>query len=87
MPHLETDTGPSRPHWDEKKQIVSAPVPLMTRTEVSRILGIPASAGNLVSHIRANDNGNMSSYVLSDWKPWSGLGPDSRGLVPEILGG
>ena len=59
-------------------------VPLMTGTEVSPILGIPASVGNLVSHVRADGNGNMSS-VLTDWKPWSGLGPDSYGPVPEIL--
>ena len=84
MPHPETDTGPSDPHWGKKEQVVSEPIPLMIGTEVSRILGIPASAGNLVSHVRADGNGNMSS-VLTDWKPWSGLSPDSLNLVPEIL--
>ena len=65
---------------------MSAPVPLMTGTEVPRIPRIPASEGNLTSHVRVDDNGNMS-VVLIDWKPWSGLGPDSRGPVPEILMG
>ena len=65
---------------------MSAPVPLMTGTEVSRILGILASTRNLVLHVRANGNGNMLS-VMSNWKPWFGLGPDSCGPVPEILAG
>ena len=69
MPHLKTDTGPSGPHWGEKEQTVSAPVLLMTRTKVSCIPGIPASAGNLVSHVRADGNGNMCA-ILTDWKPW-----------------
>ena len=43
---------------------VSASVPLMTGTEVSQILGIPASTGNLVSHVRAVGNGNMSSVLI-----------------------
>ena len=65
---------------------MSAPVPLMTGTEVSRIPRIPTSEGNPTSHVRVDDNGNMSA-VLIDWKPWSGLGPDSRDPVPEILMG
>ena len=65
MPHPETNIGPSDPHWGEKEQTMSAPVPLMTRTAVSRILRIPASTGNLVSHVRADGNGNISS-VLTD---------------------
>ena len=68
MQHLETDTGPSDPYWGEKEQTVSTPIPLMTGTEVSRILGIPTSTGNLISHVRADGNGNMSS-VLTNWKP------------------
>ena len=64
---------------------MSAPILLMFRTEVSCIPGILASEVNLVSHVRADGNGNMSS-VLTDWKPWSGLGPDSRDPVLEILG-
>ena len=60
MQHHETCTGPSGPHWGEKEQTVSAPVPLMTETEVSHILGIPAAAGNLVSHVRTVGNGNIS---------------------------
>ena len=63
---------------------MSASVPLMTGTKVSCILGVPTSASNLVSHVRADGNGNMSS-VLTNWKPRSGLVPDSHGLVPEIL--
>ena len=35
MQHLETDVGPSGPHWGEKEQTVSASVPLMTRTTLS----------------------------------------------------
>ena len=65
MLHPEICTGPSGLHWDEKEQTVSAPIPLMTRTEVSPILGILASTGNLVSHVQADGNGNMSSF-LSD---------------------
>ena len=65
---------------------MSTYVLLMTGTEVSRIPGIPASASNLASHVRADGNGNMS-VILTDWKPWSGLGPNSRGPIPEILVG
>ena len=65
MQHPETGTGPSGPHWSEKEQIVSTLVPLMTGTEVSHILGIHASMGNLISHVRANGKGNISS-VLTD---------------------
>ena len=65
MQYLETDIGPSGLHWGEKEQTVSAPVPLMTRIEVSRIPGIPASAGNLLSHVQADGNGNISS-VMTD---------------------
>ena len=68
MQHPETGIGPSGPHWGEKKHTVSAHVPLMTETEVSRIPGIPASASNLISHVRVDGNGNMSS-VLTDWSP------------------
>ena len=85
MQYPETSTGPLGPHWGEKEQTVFMPVPLMTGTEVSHIHGIPASTGNLVSYVRADGNGNMSS-VLTNWKPWSGLSIDSRGLVPEVLG-
>ena len=58
MQHLETSTCP---FGGEKGQTVSAPVPLMTGTEVSHILGIPASAGNLVSYVRVDGSNNMSS--------------------------
>ena len=61
MQHPKTDTGPSDPHWGEKEQTVFVPVPLMTGTEVSRILGIPASVDNPVSCVQANGNGSMSS--------------------------
>ena len=61
MQHLETGTDPTSPHWGEKEQTVSAPVPLMTRTEVSHIPGILASTGNLISHVRFYDSNNMSS--------------------------
>ena len=86
MQHLGTDTGPSSLHWGEKEQTVSTLVPLMTGIEVSRILGILSSEGNPASHVRAYGNGNMP-VVLTNWKPWFGLGPDSRGPVPKILVG
>ena len=85
MQHPETDTGPSSLYWGEKEQTTSAPVPLMIGTEVSRILEILASVGNLISHVRADGNRNMSS-ILTDWKPCSGLGPDSHGPISKILG-
>ena len=65
MKHPETGTGPFGPHWGEKEQTVFALVPLMTGTEVSHIPRIHASTGNLVSHARADGNGNISS-VLTD---------------------
>ena len=84
MQHPETDTGRSGQYWGEKEQTASALVPLMIGTKVSHISEIPASAGNLVSYVWADGNGNMSS-VLTDWKPWFGLGLDSRGPILEIL--
>ena len=65
MQHPETGTGPSGPNLGEKEQTVSAPVPLMIGTKVSHIPRIPASMGNIVSHVRADGNGNISS-VLTD---------------------
>ena len=62
---------------------MSASFPLMTRTKVSCILGILASASNLVSHVRADGSNNMSS-TPSSYKPRLGLGPDSRDPVPDI---
>ena len=61
MQHPETDTGPSGPHWDEKEQIVSTLVPLMTRTTLSHNSRIPASVDNLVSCAQADGNDSMSS--------------------------
>ena len=63
MQHLGTDTGSSGPHWGKKEHIASVHVPPMIGTEVSRGPGIPASSGNLISHVRAIDNGNMSSVL------------------------
>ena len=65
MQHPGTDTGPSSPYWGEKEQIVSVLIPPIIGTKVSRIPRILASVGNLVSHVQADGNGNMSS-VLSD---------------------
>ena len=59
--HPETGTGPFGLHWGENEQTVSAHVPLMIGTEVSHIPGIPASAGNLVSHVQVDGINNMSS--------------------------
>ena len=93
MQHPRTDTGPSGSHWGEKEQSVSLPVPLIIGTTLFQNPGILAPKGNPTSHVRADDNGNMSA-VLTDWKPWYGLGPnshspvpDSSGPVPEILMG
>ena len=61
MQYSETDISPSRLHWGENEQIMSAHVPLMTGTEVSRIPGIPASVDIPVSCAQANGNGSMSS--------------------------
>ena len=83
---LGTDTGPSYPHWGEKEQTMSVFVPLMTWIALSQNPWILTPKGNAASHVRDDGNGNMSS-VLTDWKPWSGLGPDSRDPVPEILVG
>ena len=60
MLHSEADTGSFGPCWGKKERTVSMHVPLMTGTEVSHSLGIPASAGNLVSHVWANGSGTMS---------------------------
>ena len=62
---------------------MSAPVLLMIGTALSQKPGILASEGNPASHFWADGNGNMSA-VLTDWKTWSDLGPDSRCPIPEI---
>ena len=84
MQHPETNIGFPGLCWGKEEQTAYAHVPLMIGIEVSRIPGSPASTGNLVSHVWVDGNGNMS-LVLTNWKPWSGLGPDSCGPVPEIL--
>ena len=61
MQHLETDNSPSGPHWGEKEQTMSAPVPLMTGTTLSHNSGIPTSVDNPVSCAQADGNGSMSS--------------------------
>ena len=48
----------------KKEHTTSVHVPVMTRTEVSCNPRIPASTGNLVSYVQANDNGNMSSVLI-----------------------
>ena len=65
MQHPGTDIGSSAPHWGKKEHTTSMHVPPMIGIEVSRGLGIHASAGNLVSHVRAVSNGNMSSILTS----------------------
>ena len=57
---------------------MSAPVPLMTGTALSRNLGIPTSRGNLASYVQANGRNNKSS-VSPDWEPWHDLSSDGRG--------
>ena len=44
--------------------------------------GILAFEGNPTSYVQADGNEYMP-LVLNDWKPWSGLGPDS--LDPDSL--
>ena len=39
------------------------PVPLMTATALSQNPGILASKGNPASHVRVDDNGNMSAVL------------------------
>ena len=57
---------------------MSAPVPLMTGTALSRNPGILAFGGNTASYVKANGRNNKSS-VPPDWEPWFDLGPDGRG--------
>ena len=66
MPHSKADIGSSGPCWGKKEHNVYVHIPLMTGTEVSRSLGIPASAGNLVSYVRDDGNGNMSSILTGE---------------------
>ena len=63
---------------------MSAPVPQMTRTTLSRNPGILASRGNPTSYVQVDGRSNMSS-VLTDWKPWPDLSPDNHRSAPEIL--
>ena len=65
MQYPETDISPFGPHWGENEQTVSTPVPLMIGIEVSRIPRIPASAGNLLSHVQADGNGNISLVLTN----------------------
>ena len=60
MQHPETDTGPSIPHWGEKEQTASAPVPLMTGNALSHNSWILASVDNPISCAQADGNDNMS---------------------------
>ena len=47
---------------------MSAPVPLMTRTVLSRNPGILAFGGNPASYVQDDGKNNRSS-VLLDWEP------------------
>ena len=60
MEHPETDTSPFGPHWGEKKQTVSTPVPLMTRIALSHNSEIFASVDNLIACAQVDGNGSMS---------------------------
>ena len=64
MHHPKTDTSLSSPHWGEKEQIVSTPIPLITGTMLPHNSGIPASVDNPVSFAQADGNSSMS-YVWS----------------------
>ena len=63
---------------------MSAFVPRMTGTALSRNPGILAFGGNPASYVRVVGNGNMSP-VLPGWKPWFDLSPAGHGLIPETL--
>ena len=60
MQHPETGTGPSGPHWGEKEQTASVPVPLMIGNVSSHNLGILASMDNPVLCSQADGNDSMS---------------------------
>ena len=85
MQHPETDASSSSLHRGENEQTVSAPVPLMTGTALSQNPGILASEDNPASYVQVDCINNISS-ILAGYKPWFGLGLDSRDPVPEILG-
>ena len=84
MQHSGTDIISLGLCWGKEEQIASAHVPLMIGIALSQNSGILAFEGNLASYVQADGKNNMS-YALTDWKPWPGLGPDSRDPVPEIL--
>ena len=65
MQHPETDTGPSSPHWGEKEQTVSTPVPLMIGTALSHNSGILASESNPASYVKDDDSNNISSALTN----------------------
>ena len=66
------ETGSSDPHWSEKEQPESAPVPLMTGPAPAQNPRIPASVGNPSSYVQADGNRSMSSALA---------GPASMALV------
>ena len=84
MQHSETDASPIGPHWGEKEQIASVPIPLMTGIAPSQYPKILASEGNPALYVQADGRNNISSVLIGK-KPWSGLGLDSLGPVLEIL--
>ena len=65
MQYPKTDVGPSSPHWGEKEQTASAPVPLMNGNAPSHNSRILASMDNPVSFSQANGNDSMSSASSS----------------------
>ena len=64
MQHSETDAGLTGPHWGEKEQIASAPVPLMTGIAPSQYPEILASEGNPTSYVQADGRYNISSVLI-----------------------
>ena len=63
---------------------MSALIPWLTGTALSRNPGILAFGGNPASYVRVVSNENMSPVLLG-WKHWYDLGPTSQGLVPKTL--
>ena len=64
---------------------MSVPAPLMVEIVASQNPGILASMGNPSSYVMAEGRRNKSSALFGSC-PCPGLGPDSRGPVPVILG-
>ena len=64
----ETDTGSSDPYYGVEEYTVSAPIPSLTGTALSRNPEILVFGGNPSSYVRAAGNGS-TPFVQPDWQP------------------